>query len=78
MKKPKCYLEVVLYFQDGTKDWVSPVEDTDKDVFRDGSNVYVINHYNTYDYNISDLAKVVSTKVVDDEIIESEILYNFE
>lgn len=78
MKATKCYLEVVLFFRDGTKDWVSPVEDIDKDVFRDGSNVYVINPYYTYDYDISELTKVEVNKMVDAEVIESEVLYDFE
>lgn len=78
MKAPKSYLEVEIYFKDGTKDWVSPVEDTDYDILISEDIIIINNGYYDYDYKLKDINRVEAVKIFDDIEVEREILYKSE
>ena len=78
MKASDCYVEVVLHFKNGDYDWVSPIEDTDNDVWIDDGSVKVRNDWYTYSYDIVELDRVMATRVIDNkEIVTEELLYDF-
>lgn len=78
MKAPKSYLEIEIYFKDGTKDWVSPIEDTDEDVYIRAEIIFIDNGYHIYDYKLKDINRVEVVKIFDDVEIEREVLYRSE
>lgn len=78
MKAPKSYLEIEIYFKDGTKDWVSPIEDTDEDVYISEDIIIINNGYYDYDYKLKDINRVEVVKIFDDIEMEREFLYKSE
>lgn len=79
MEKSETYLEVEILFKDGTKDWVSPIDNIKRDVrINDTDELLVTNCYYTYTYQTGRLSKVDIVKMFDHEEIERESLYNFE
>lgn len=78
MKAPKSYLEIEIYFKDGTKDWVSPIEDTDEDVVIKEDILVVNNGYYDYDFRMTNIKRIEAVKIFDDVEMEREVLYRME
>lgn len=78
IKKSTTYLEAELIFKNGIKDWVSPINDIQEDIFiNDKDQVEIKNDYYVYKYSVSDIARVDIVKMIDHEEIEREVIYNF-
>lgn len=78
MEKSVTYLEVEILFNNGTKDWISPIEDMENISLNNDNELEIYNGYNTYRYSIENISKVDIVKMFDHEEIERESLYNFE
>ena len=52
--------QAVIYFKDGRKDWIDPIEDAEIDIFykENGKIISINNGYNEYDYNYDNVNKI--------------------
>lgn len=75
MKALKSYLETVIHFKDGTKDWVSPIQDTEEDIYVDDNIISIDNGYRHYDYSLDKIDYVEVVNLLEDEVIDSEIIF---
>lgn len=79
MEHSKCYLEVEIIFKNNKKEWISPIEDIQKDIKVNDNTKYleIYNGYYKYTYNIGEIKTVSLTKILDDIEIERELLFKY-
>ena len=50
------YKRAVIYFKDGEKDWIDPIENNG--IVRNNDLIQIYNGYNTYDFNSNEISKI--------------------
>ena len=49
---------VTIYFKDGSKDWIDPINDPDIDIVYKDDKVFISNGFFTYDYDVKLIDKI--------------------
>ena len=78
MKSSDCYVEIAIFFKDSTRDYISPIVDTDEDISISEGYIHIHNDCYTYSYDINSIVSIIANRILNYEIIESEILYRFD
>lgn len=59
----KEYIEAVIFFKDGSKDWVSPIVNSDDDIKFDDGGIVIDNGCYSYAYDLKDIEKILLVEV---------------
>lgn len=70
------FIEVNLKLNDGSNEWISPVEDVERDITQDNKIISVNNGYHTYTYEKSKIKTgfINYYKEYQGELIESRVI----